>query len=145
MSMNPSKLAVLALLLLPIAEIYVLIHVGSMLGFLPTLLLLGLAALAGTHLLQTQGLKTFACIQQSLEAGRLPAQDMIEGGLILTAGILLLIPGFISDGASLVLALPASRRWLASHLADHLRRGFQPPAPPDSGSQTIEGQFRRED
>ncbi|MEW6037952.1 MAG: FxsA family protein [Pseudomonadota bacterium] len=143
--MNPLKLVVLALLLLPIAEIYVLIHVGSILGFLPTVLLLGLGALAGTYLLQTQGLKTFGRIQQSLEAGRLPAHDMIEGGLILTAGILLLIPGFISDGASLVLLLPASRRWLAGYLVDHVLRGFQPPAPPDSGSQTIEGQFRRED
>ncbi|WP_367027140.1 FxsA family protein [Methylococcus sp. ANG] len=143
--MNPLKLAVLVLLLLPIAEIYVLIHVGGVLGFLPTILLLGSAALAGTYLLQTQGLKTFARIQQSLEAGRLPAQDMIEGGLILAAGILLLIPGFISDGASLVLLLPASRRRIAGYLVDHVLQGFQPPAPPDSGSRTIEGQFRRED
>ncbi|QXP90421.1 FxsA family protein [Methylococcus capsulatus] len=143
--MNPLKLAILALLLLPIAEIYVLIRVGSVLGFLPTLMLLGSAALAGTYLMQTQGLKTFGRIQQSLEAGRLPAQDMIEGGLILAAGILLLIPGFISDGASLVLLLPASRRWLVDHLVNHVLQGFQPAAPPDSGSRTIEGQFRRED
>lgn len=143
--MNPLKLAILALLLLPIAEIYVLIHVGSLLGFLPTILLLGCAALTGTYLLQTQGLKTFGRIQQSLDAGRLPAQDLIEGGLILAAGILLLIPGFISDGVSLFLLLPASRRRLASYLVDHVLQGFQPPAPPDSGARTIEGQFRRED
>ncbi|QJD30759.1 FxsA family protein [Methylococcus geothermalis] len=140
--MNPLKLAILALLLLPIAEIYVLIHVGGLLGFLPTILLLGCAALTGTYLLQTQGLKTFGRIQQSLDAGRLPAQDMIEGGLIFAAGILLLIPGFISDGMSLFLLLPASRRWLAGYLVDHALQGLQSP---DSGSRTIEGQCRRED
>lgn len=143
--MNPLKLAILALLLLPIAEIYVLIRVGSVLGFLPTLLLLGSAALAGTYLMQTQGLKTFARIQQSLEAGRIPAQDMIEGGLILIAGILLLIPGFLSDGASLILLLPASRRLIAAYLVEHMLRDFPPPDSPDSGARTLEGQFRRED
>jgi UPF0716 protein FxsA len=143
--MNPLKLAGFTILLLPLLEIYVLIRVGAALGFLPTVLLLGTAALLGTYLLQTQGLKTWSRIQQSLEGGRMPARDLIEGGLVLAAGALLLIPGFISDGLSLFLLIPASRRLLAGYIVNHILHGLGPTSSTDSGSQTIEGQFRRED
>lgn len=143
--MNPLKLALMAALLLPVAEIYVLIYLGGLLGFLPTVALLSIAALTGSYLLQTQGLRTWSRIQQSLAAGRPPAQDLIEGGLMLGAGILLLIPGFVSDGLAIFLLIPTLRQRLAAYIVGRLIAESGAGTPPDSSPQTLEGQFRRED
>jgi UPF0716 protein FxsA len=142
--MNPLKWALLAILLLPILEIYLLIRIGAWLGFLPTILLLGAAAALGTYLLRTQGRRSWSRIQQSLAARRMPARDLIDGGIVLGAGALLLLPGFLSDAAGLLLLAPTSRRFLARYLLEHAFVTFATRETSDRGPRVIEGEFRRE-
>jgi len=79
-------------------EIYVLVTVGQAIGGLSTVLLVILTALIGSTLLRQQGWSTMAKAQQSIAEGKTPALEMLEGVVILVSGVLLLTPGFISDG-----------------------------------------------
>lgn len=135
----------LGLLSLPILEIYLLIKVGGVIGFLPTLLLLFGAASLGTYLLQTQGWSTWVRLQQSLRQGELPAADLVDGAIVVAGGVLLLLPGFLSDLFGLLCLFPATRRAIGAYLI-RKRFGFPPGRPPEAqGPRTIEGEFRRED
>jgi UPF0716 protein FxsA len=144
--MNIAQAALLALLMLPILEIYLLIQVGTVIGFVPTLILLVGAASIGTYLLQTQGWSTWMKVQASLARGELPAAEMVDGAVIVAGGALLLLPGFLSDIAGLLCLLPPTRKIIAAYL---LRNRFGVPGgppPPQSGSPTtIEGEYRREE
>ncbi len=143
--MNIAQGMLLALLSLPILEIYLLIQMGGFLGFLPTLLLLMAAASAGAYLLQTQSWSTWQKVQGSLARGELPAAELIDGMLIMAGGILLLLPGFLSDVAGLICLIPYTRRMLGAYLMKK-RYGFSAEDLRDSARpKVIEGEFKRED
>jgi UPF0716 protein FxsA len=142
--MNIAPWLLLALLSLPVLEIYVLIRLIGLLGFVLTLALLLGAAGLGMSLLRAQGFSTWARIQQALARGELPAGDMIESGILAVGGLLLLIPGFLTDLLALPCLIPTSRRRLAAYLLNkHIimprRTGGQ------NDQITIEGEFKRED
>ena len=139
--MNKTQGFLLALLALPILEIFLLIQVGGTIGFLPTVFLLFAAASLGTWLLQTQGWSTWMRLQQSLALGELPAEELVNGAVIVAGGALLLLPGFLSDLAGLLCLVPFTRRLIAAWLVQS-RLGLQPgPGEP----KIIEGEFKRED
>lgn len=140
--MNIARWALLALLSLPVVELYLLIRLGALLGFIPTLLFLFGAAGLGGWLLQTQGLSTWQRLQQSLRHGEYPAEELVNGSIIMLGGALLLLPGFLSDLLGLLCLLPPTRRAIRTWLVRH-RRDFGPRD--DQGPRTIEGEFRRED
>jgi UPF0716 protein FxsA len=141
--MNIARWLLLALLSLPILEIYLLIKLIGLLGFVLTLALLLSAAALGMFLLRTQGLSTWVRVQQALAQGELPAREMVESGLLAIGGLLLLIPGFLTDLLALPCLIPVTRR----HLADYLLKNYIPMPPragESDGQLTIEGEFRRE-
>ncbi len=143
--MNIAQGLLLALLALPILEIYLLIQIGGMIGFLPTLFLLFGAAGLGTYLLQTQGWNTWMKVQQSLARGELPATELVNGAVIVAGGALLLLPGFLSDIVGLFCLIPFTRRLIAVWLVNN-RLGIRQGNPPDSNEpKVIEGEFKRED
>ena len=143
--MNIAQGVLLALLALPVLEIYLLIQMGGLVGFLPTLFLLFGAAALGTYLLQTQGWSTWNRLQQSLARGELPADDLVNGAVIVAGGALLLLPGFLSDVAGLLCLIPFTRRLIAAWLVKS-RLGLQPGQPPKADEpRVIEGEFKRED
>jgi len=143
--MNIARWLLLALLSLPILEIYLLIKVGGIIGFLPTLFLLFAAASLGTYLLQTQGWSTWVRLQQSWARGELPAAELLDGAIILAGGALLLLPGFLSDLLGLLCLFPSTRRMIAAYLIK-THFGLRPGAPPSrEAPKTIEGEYRRED
>ena len=143
--MNIAQGLLLALLALPILEIYLLIHIGGMIGFLPTLFLLFGAAGLGTYLLQTQGWNTWMKVQQSLARGDLPATELVNGAVIVAGGALLLLPGFLSDIVGLFCLIPFTRRLIAAWLVNN-RLGIRRGNPPDPNEpKVIEGEFKRED
>jgi len=142
--MNIARGVLLALLALPILEIYLLIQVGGMVGFLPTLFLLFGAASLGTWLLQTQGWSTWMRLQQSLAQGELPTDELVNGALIVAGGALLLLPGFLSDVAGLLCLIPFTRRLIAAWFVKS-RLNLRPGQPAAEEPRVIEGEFKRED
>lgn len=143
--MNMGFWVLLAVLSLPVVEIYVLIKLMGALGFFLTLgLLLGAAGL-GMSLLRSQGFSTLMQLQQAMARGELPAREVIESGLVALGGLLLLIPGFLSDIAALFCLIPASRQRLALYLLRHYV-GLRPATDGRPEERlTIEGEFKRED
>ncbi|ODT06722.1 MAG: membrane protein FxsA [Mesorhizobium sp. SCN 65-20] len=141
----------LLILALPLLEIAGFVVVGSEIGVLPTIGLVLLSAVAGSVLLRVQGFGVMARIRTELEAGRDPSKQLANAAMIVLAGVLLLIPGFISDIVGILLFLPPVREiaWrflskrvhFASDFSGFARRG-QP-----GRSRTIdldEDEFRRE-
>ena len=104
------------LLLFPLVELAVLIKVGSMIGVLPTLLLIIGSAVLGSVLLRVAGVATAWRARERLARGELPEQEMLEGLLIAVGGGLLLLPGFISDIFGLLCLFPFTRRLLVGKL-----------------------------
>ena len=99
----------LLLLALPLAEIATFILVGGAIGVLPTIGLVLLAGFGGIALIRWQGLQTLGRLQASLDAGGDPTGPLAHGALLAIAGILLVIPGFLTDIAALLLLIPAVR------------------------------------
>ncbi len=143
--MNIAQGVLLAFLALPILEIYLLIQIGGMIGFLPTLFLLFGAAGLGTYLLQTQGWNTWMRLQQSLARGELPADELVNGAMIVAGGALLLLPGFLSDVAGLLCLIPFTRRLIAAWLVKNRLGLGSGQSAGSQGQQVIEGEFKRED
>jgi UPF0716 protein FxsA len=108
-----------ALLAVPMAELWVILEVSERVGVLSTLGLLVVVSAAGAWLLKQQGLMTWRRLQQTLRRGGVPAREVTDGALILFGGALLLTPGFITDALGLVLLLPPSRS-LVKGAARHL-------------------------
>ena len=106
----------LLLAFVAMAELYLLIKIGSHIGGFSTVLLVVMTAVLGSWLARLQGLRTLRQIQLSLSQGQIPAEEMIDGVLILTGGILLVTPGVLTDLFALVLLVPYTRtyfkRWL---------------------------------
>jgi UPF0716 protein FxsA len=98
-----------AFLVVPILELWVIIQVGQEIGVLLTIALLIAVSIAGTWLLKQQGLATWQRVQQNLAEGRMPADEVIDGALILFGGALLLTPGFLTDVVGLTLLIPPTR------------------------------------
>lgn len=100
---------ILLLILVPIAELYVIIQVGQAIGALPTLGLLLLSSILGGVLLRSQGRLVWRRFRATLAAGRAPAREVVDGALVIFGASLLIVPGFISDLFGLLLLLPPSR------------------------------------
>ena len=102
-------LLVLIFIVLPIAEIYVIIQVGNAIGVLPTIALLIVDGFVGAALARSQGRAAWARFNQALAEGRVPAREVVDGAMIIVGGAFLLAPGFITDVIGLALVLPFTR------------------------------------
>ncbi len=101
---------VLAILIgLPILEIAAFVMVGSEIGVLWTIALVVLSGIAGSILLRIQGFGALKRIQAEMAAGRDPGRELAHGAMIMLAGILLLLPGFVTDLLGLLLFIPPVR------------------------------------
>ncbi|WP_407331966.1 FxsA family protein [Enterovibrio sp. 27052020O] len=110
----------------PIIEIALFIQVGGVLGLWPTVALILLTAIVGASLVRSQGLQTLITVQQRLQQGELPAQQIVEGVMLAVAGVLLLTPGFMTDAMGMAFLLPWPRAWLAKQLMSRVKvAGFQ--------------------
>jgi UPF0716 protein FxsA len=98
----------LLLLALPFIEIALFIVVGDAIGVLATLALVVLTALLGIGLIQRQGLAHVATLQRSMQRGERPVEGILNTLCTVLAGILLVIPGFLTDVVGLVLLIPGA-------------------------------------
>ena len=107
--MGVPALLLLALVVVPIVELYVIVQVGQGIGVLPTLALLVVMSLLGGYLLRREGTRTWRALGDALQAGRLPAREVADGALVILGGALLLTPGFATDLFGLLCILPPTR------------------------------------
>jgi UPF0716 protein FxsA len=120
-------LLILLFIVVPLAELYVIIQVGQAIGALPTIGLLLLDSLFGSWLLRSQGRTVWRRFREALALGRPPARETIDGALVILGGALMLAPGFITDAFGIVLLLPPTRAVVRRALARNaLRRLFGP-------------------
>jgi len=101
--------AVLFFVVAPIVELYVVVVVASAIGVLPTVALLVLISLIGAWLTKVEGLGVLRRMGDTIDAGQLPADEALDGVMIASGGVLMLLPGFISGIVGLLLLLPPVR------------------------------------
>jgi UPF0716 protein FxsA len=139
-------------LLLPIIEITLLIKVGQHVGVLATLGLLFFMGVFGMFLLRQQGFSTLLRVNERIQQGGLPAQEIVEGVVIAIGAVFLVIPGFFTDILALFCLLPPTRYLLVRRL---VKKGVFMTNPNGAGQfysyssssaeDVIEGEFSRDD
>lgn len=102
---------------MPLVEIYLMIQVGGAIGALPTIGLLVLGAVLGVFIVKREGLGIVRRLQTQVRGGDDPGNDLLDGVLIVLAGALLVIPGFLSDAVALLLLVPPVRHFARSAVA----------------------------
>lgn len=105
------------LLFIPILEIAVFIMVGGQIGVALTLGMILVTAILGSILLRIQGFATLASIQEKSRSGAIPGKELVNGVMIMIAGVLLLTPGFVTDSIGFLLFFPPFRQFLWSAIA----------------------------
>jgi len=137
------------LLLVPVAEIAIFVQVGSRIGAGMTVLLVVVSAVVGVWLVRRQGLATATRVQAMVARGESPALGMLEGLALLAAGVLLVIPGFLTDIAAFVLLIPPLRRGIIQLTLRHMRLegsvAYRPQGTDKPGHTPLEGKSRRVD
>ena len=141
------RLFPLLLIGLPLAEIALLIEAGRLLGgAMPVLLLLIAAALAGILLIRHQSLASLAAVRAALARNEAPGEALLDGACAMAAGLLLILPGFLSDLAAIALLVRPMRRALAGRLLGGQRRRPAGPADPrrpaPGAGPVIAGEYR---
>jgi len=99
----------IAFLVVPIIELYVLLQVGREIGVPLTLVALIGMSIAGAWLLKREGTATWIRLRATLAEGRMPTGELTDGAMILVGGALMLTPGFVTDAVGLLLILPPTR------------------------------------
>lgn len=112
----------LLFVLVPLAELSLLVYIGTLVGVLYTVLIVVATGLVGAVLARYQGLATLSRVRTSLEQGILPANELFEGLLILVGGLLLLTPGVLTDAVGFALLVPYTRRTVAGWVRRWLGR-----------------------
>ena len=145
---------------MPIIEMWLLITVGREIGAWSTIGLVLLTAAVGFSLLKQQGFATLFRARQKMDAGELPAMEMVEAIILAVCGALLVTPGFVTDVVGFAGLVPGFRRLIVTGMAskvdvasysEHARYQNVPPGSHHSGSApsgsqtTLEGEYWRED
>ena len=103
--------------LMPFLEIFLIIEIGQHFGAMNTIIMILATAILGTVLVRIEGLSTLSRIKASVQRGELPTIELISGGILIIAAVVLLTPGFITDVLGLALMAPSVRRRVASIVA----------------------------
>lgn len=104
----------LVLVAVPLLELALLIKMGQWIGFWPTILVIILTAGCGATILYSQGFAAARRGAESMSSGRIPIGPVIDGFMLMVAGLLLLAPGLITDAAGILLLIPPLRRWIGA-------------------------------
>ena len=113
--------------LVPLVELYLLIRLGTYVGAVDTIAIVIGTGVAGGLLAKSQGLAVLDRMRAELNQGRLPAESLFDGLLILIAGAMLITPGLLTDGLGLLLLIPWSRQafksWLKKKIQEKISEG----------------------
>ena len=114
---------ILVFLVVPLIELGVIMLVGSAIGILPTLAILLVISILGGWLVKRVGVGVWQRARTTAQAGQLPADEMLDGSVVLGAGALLLVPGFVTDALGFVLLIPPVRRLVGRLVVARITRG----------------------
>ncbi|MBZ0158318.1 MAG: FxsA family protein [Alphaproteobacteria bacterium] len=112
----------LILAVVPFIELYLLIKIGSGIGALNTILLVLLTAVIGAFMVKAEGVRVIHRIRSDIREGRVPAEELIDGAMILVAGAFLLTPGFLTDLIGFLMVIPATRRVIKRGMKRYIKR-----------------------
>jgi UPF0716 protein FxsA len=114
----------LLFVLLPVVELVLLIRMGQLVGFWPTVALVVFTGWAGAALARMEGMRVLARFQQELAMGRIPGQAILDGASVLVGGAFLLAPGILTDLTGLALLFPPTRRPIQRWVRKRLERSM---------------------
>jgi UPF0716 protein FxsA len=100
----------LLFILVPAAELFLLIELGRLIGTLPTLGIIIFTGVLGAYLARRQGLEVLRQMRAEMAAGQLPAGSIADGVIILLAGAVLMTPGVLTDTLGFLCLIPVTRR-----------------------------------
>ena len=109
---------------IPLVEIWLLLEISKRLGVLDTIALVIITGFTGAWLARSQGLQIFRTIQFELQQGKMPSDSLIEGLLLLIAGIVLITPGLITDCAGILLLIPPTRKYIMKYLKNRFQKHY---------------------
>ena len=112
---------VLLFTVVPLVELAILIRVGMSIGLLPTLLIVIATGAIGAALARAEGFHVLYRVRDCMERGELPTIPLLDGALILAAGLLLITPGILTDAAGFLLLVPVTRSWIRERILRRLR------------------------
>ncbi len=112
-------------IVVPVVELILLIEIGQRVGTLPTIGLIMGTGIVGASLARQQGLSTLARLRRDLDEGRLPAEAIVDGVLILVAAAVLITPGVLTDLFGFFCLVPACRRLLMRNLKRRFERAVR--------------------
>jgi UPF0716 protein FxsA len=122
----PLVLLVVLLVAIPILEVWLLIKVGQQLGLLPTVLILIVEAVIGVLLMRHEGARAWKALNDAFTRGKVPTGELADAALILVGGVLLMLPGFLTDVLGFILLLrwtrPLARKIIAFFVARRINR-----------------------
>lgn len=110
---------------IPVIELLLFIKIGSHIGLLSTFATIVITGILGAYLTKQQGLRTWRKFQSTSASGQIPANEAIDGLLILIAGAVLLTPGFLTDAIGFLLLVPLFRSAIRSQIAAKLKDTVQ--------------------
>lgn len=112
---------ILLLTVVPFVELAILLRLAQAITWRSTLLIVIVTGVVGAWLARREGLRTLRNIQADMAAGRPPTQSLVEGVMILVAGVVLVTPGILTDMVGFALLVPPIRRWAARRAAELFR------------------------
>jgi UPF0716 protein FxsA len=122
----PLFLLIVLLVAVPIFEVWLLIKVGQQLGLLPTILILIAEAIIGALLMRHEGSRAWKALNDAFSNGKVPTGELADAALILVGGVLLMLPGFLTDVIGFLFLLrwtrPVARKIIAFFVARRINR-----------------------
>lgn len=109
----------------PVVELFLLIEIGRRVGTVTTVAIILATGIVGASLARRQGISTLARLRADLEAGRFPADPIVDGVLILVAAAVLITPGVLTDLVGFLCLVPACRRLLKRYLKRRFERAVR--------------------
>ena len=106
----------LAVILIPIIEIYLFIKIGSQIGAFSTIFLVFFTAVLGVYYARYEGINTLRSGMMQIIKNQIPARELISGAAIAFAAVLLIIPGFATDLIGFLLIIPITRKLILGKL-----------------------------
>jgi UPF0716 protein FxsA len=112
----------LLLTIVPLVELVILLRIAEWLSWQTTIMLILITGVVGAWLARREGLKALARIQGDLAAGVVPTNAVVDGALILAAGLVLVTPGLLTDLCGFALLIPPFRRWVRRRLGEAFKK-----------------------